>query len=156
MGLVACTDMGSLTINSVNLFITGCWTVTNIEELWTGNAARGGNVVIAGATGQRAYPWRLDQSVYLLEMLFSGENNSSGTPYSNPYTGLVTNIEAFRAGVVAPPSAPTATYSATLTLPGGSTRTANVQPRVLTVKGSGGGPFADGQLELVVPLGRFA
>lgn len=153
--LVACTDTGKLTIDGVSCHIDGCWTCLNVEELWTANAARGGNVVIPGSTGRRSYAWRVDESIYTLAFVFSGENDHNGVAWDSPWYGLQRNIEYFRSNVVAPPAAPTATVSASLLMPDGSTRTANVQPRILTVAG-GGGSFVNGVLELVVPAGRFS
>lgn len=156
MTLVACTRTGTLTINSVSMHVNGAWTITDLHELWLPNAERAGNVIIPGATGQRAYPWRTDASEYLLIMGIAGERNVSGVPYADQIVGLMTNVEYLRANVLVPPTAPTATYSATLTLPGGGTpRTANVQPIHLDI-GKRIGPNISAILTLVVPAGRFA
>lgn len=147
---------GKLTIGGVDMH-TPAWNVLDVIPLWIHTMTRGENVLIPGAAGRRAYPRRVDESDYSLPMLIGGVANLSGTPYANRWTGLQTNIEYLRANVVTPPAAPTATRAATLLMPDGTTRTADVQVLSLDIMNPGTtAASVEAVLNLRIPAGRFA
>lgn len=149
---------GKLTINGVDMH-TLAWNVLDIIPLWIHSATRGENVIIPGADGRRAYPRRIDEGRYSLPMLIGGVADKDGNAYTNRWSGLQANLEYLRANVVTPPAAPTATRSATLLMPDGTTRIAEVQVDILVLPphDSAGRPAASLEciLELIVPPGRF-
>lgn len=153
------TVYGTLTINGVSMH-TAAWVVNDVRPLYLPNAYRGGNVVIPGASGRRAYPYRVDQASHSLPMWITGVYDRTGAAHSNKYTGLQTNLEYLRANILTPPTAPTATLSASLLMPDATTRTAEVQ--VLGVETRGVRASQEhpevflAVLELVIPSGRFA
>lgn len=120
------TSYGALTINGTSMH-TYAWNVADIRPLWSPQAYRQANVVIPHASGQRAYPYRIDQAEHQLPMYLTGVVNSSGTPHANRFQGLNDNIDALLSAILTPPSAPTATVSASITMPDTTVRTANVQ-----------------------------
>lgn len=151
-GLIVPTATGELFINSISMH-TPAWCVLDLLPLWAFPATRGGNVIVPGASGQRAYPRRIDETTYSLEMVIVGDVDQSGDPYDNPLVGLQTNLEYLWDNVVSPPDAPTATRPAELDMPDGSTRSDDVQ--VALELGRHGAHDVLAVLELTVPSGRF-
>lgn len=147
---------GTLTINSVAMQ-GPAWSVLDVMPLYIPNATRGRNVIIPGASGQRAYARYVDQGRFSLPMVIMGEYNRLGVAYASEWNGLQTNLAYLYTNVFAPPASPTATVAATLVTPGGVTLNANVQvesfqpinPRTF-------GALIEGTLELIIPAGRFA
>lgn len=154
------TVYGTLTINSVSMH-TSAWQVNDVRPLYMPEAFRGGNVIIPGASGQRAYPYRIDQAKHSLPMWITGVYDRTGaTSTGNKYQGLQTNLAYLLANVVTPPTAPTSTLAATLLMPDSTTRTANVQVLGIDMAPT---PAANDHpdifravLHMVIPSGRFA
>lgn len=151
---------GELKINGVSLH-TFAWCVRDIRPLYYPTSFRGGNVVIPGVNGQRAYPIRPDQTDHDLPMWWTPACSTNGTNFSSVATGFQTNINAFRTAFLTPPTPPTATLAATITsTPLGTTLSAEVQ-----VLGFDIGPTAqsinfphvwEARLSLRVPAGSFS
>lgn len=150
----ACTTIGELTINDVSMHIDGAWNILNVQVLWIGNAVRAGNTIVAYDRGRLALPYRVDEASYQLQMVIDGTYDWLGNPYSDPWIGLETNVEYLWDNVFIPPDAPTATYPATLEMPSGEVRVADVQPRVNDLGATGTPTFVTTMI-LVVPHGRF-
>lgn len=153
------TVYGTLTINGVSMH-TAAWVVNDVRPLYLPNAYRSGSVIIPGASGRRPYPYRVDEAEHVLPMWITGVYDRTGAAHSNKYTGLQTNLEYLRANVLTPPSAPTATLSASLLMPDATTRTADVQVLGIDTRGvraSNEHPEVFlAALNLVIPSGRFA
>lgn len=154
------TVYGTLTINSVSMH-TSAWQVLDVRPLYLPTDYRGGNVVIPGASGRRAYPYRVDEAKHSLPMWITGVYDRNGnTSTGNKYQGLQTNLEYLRANVLTPPTAPSSTLAATLLMPDSTTRTANVQVLGIDVSPtSAANEHPDifrAVLHLVIPSGRFA
>ena len=108
-GLSCSTALGALTINSVSMH-TPAWSVLDLTPLWMPvTTYRGENVVIPGASGRRAQPYRFDEGRYTLPFTVIGAVNLSGVAYSNPWVGLQTNLSYLFSNVFTPPAAPTTT-----------------------------------------------
>ena len=108
----ACTDLGALTINNVDMHIGGCWNVLNPQVLWMPTDTRGANSVVSHASGRLPKPWHLDQSTYSLQIIIDGCNDWDGDPYDNPLEGLETNIEYLFQTIIIPPDDPLSSYDA--------------------------------------------
>lgn len=150
-----CSTLGQLTINGVLMHKEGAWNVLNPQILWLPTDERGSNVVISRARGRRAYPWRTDQSSYPLSLLVDGVLDWDGNPYANPWEGLETNLAYLYANVLIPPTAPTAVRAASLLMPSGETRIADVQPKHLGIPNAVENACFTDTLTLVVPDGAF-
>lgn len=153
------TSYGALTINGTSMH-TYAWNVADIRPLWMPQAYRQGNVVIPHATGQRAYPYRVDQAEHQLPMFLTGVVDAAGNLHPNRYKGLNDNIDALLSAILTPPSAPTATVSASITMPDATVRTANVQVLGLimqpTLAARENPKVTLAALHLIVPSGYFS
>lgn len=149
------SDVGTLSIGGSSLH-TAAYSLLeeSVLQLWTPRSHRGRNVVIPGAAGTRPKPRRVDESIYPMKLVIVGAVDDTGAVNSDVYEGLQENIAAVEA-IIASPTPPTATLSATLTMPDASTLTADVQCGPLLI----GDKFLDmvqATFELIVPAGRFA
>lgn len=156
---------GTLTINSVSLN-TAWWAVIGEENgdggLWHLKFAlekRGADRLVPSAAGVIAHPRRVAPQRVDLRMLITGDVNTSGAATADSRTGLEANLSSLYTNVIAPPSLPTVTRAATLTMFGGGTIGANVhvlglQPRsfVAAVNNSA---ILEATLQLEIPGGRF-
>jgi hypothetical protein len=142
---------GLLTVNGVSMH-TPAWCMVDLGDLWFPAKTRGSNVLIPGAVGRRAYPVRADETTYSLPMLISGVVDQLGGPYPDAMVGLERNLVELAAVFVPDPNV--ATVSASLTMPSGAVRTAEVQ--IVGVKlGKQVGPVVRAIVEMVVPAGSF-
>lgn len=146
--------LGKLTINGINMH-NSAWNLPDIRDLWLPRAYRGANVIVPGAAGQRPYPLRIDEGDYDLPMQITGVCDPNGHIYDDEFKGLQWNIEYLEAHVLTPPAAPTATQAATLLMPDGDTRVANVQVGPL-IMGRRSGSITFAVLNVRVPSGVFA
>lgn len=148
------TRTGKLTISGISMH-GPAWNVLDCMPLWLPQSTRGTNVVIPGAAGTRAYPIRLHEARHSLEMAITGWADRNGVLTNDPWVGLQANIEYLRANIEAPPAAPTATRTATLLMPDGTSRSANIQVVSLTIVWHVQ-TNVGALLEIVIPSGRFA
>lgn len=148
--------LGKLTINGIDMH-TPAWNVLDPTPLYMPSDYLGENIRIPGSNGRRAYPLWVDQGHYVLPMLISGEVDLNGSPYADIWIGAQTNLQYLQTNVASPPTAPTATRSASLLMPDGTTLTADVQvfpfrtENLYLQK-----PLFRATLELIVPAGVFA
>lgn len=70
---------------------TPAWEVLNIQKLMSGPAVRGENLVIPGATGERALRRRPGGKSETVEMGIWGDKAPDGTPYMDREAGVWTN-----------------------------------------------------------------
>lgn len=145
---------GQLAINSVNL--NGpAWRIQNFGALMS-MQFRGESLVITRAAGRKARRRWVDEAVIGVEMLVRGDANSSGaaiTGTANQLDQLYDNLVALEA-VALPPSNETG-YTATLTLPNATSRTAAVFVQSWQVQPEPTLVIARVAFDLVVPAGRF-
>ena len=114
---------GSLTVAGKSLNTKG-WASLNNFVMHTAPLKRGENLLIGGRTGRLAMPKRNDESIRTLEILVIGSCNSAGTPYANKVHGMWTNYYELYNAVF---NLTGTSHSASLTVPGGATRTGTVQ-----------------------------
>lgn len=151
---ITSTCLGSLVINSVSM-TTPAWYIVDLRDLWLGPAVRGSDRIIPGVNGVIPYMRRPTVTTVSLPMIVSGRKNSSGTDYGNYYIGLETNIAYLRANVVDPTTTTNGTRAATLTMPSGATRTANIHVLSMT-PGEVVRYMQKFTLDISIPTGAFA
>lgn len=122
-GLIDYACQGTLEIEGVSMN-NPAWSVIDISPLWAAFDTRGQNRLIPGAQGTIAYRKRLTERDHPLAIVIIGDVDENGDPHDDPVEGLEFNLDTLLA-VLQPDSA--ATKAATLTLPSGTTRTAEVQ-----------------------------
>ena len=143
---------GQLSINSVNMMCPA-WRIMNLATLWT-RAARGDDLVIPLADGQKSRARRKDRLVLPMVLRVSGTHSSAGTPAANPYSQLATNMVALEAVSINPSG--TTGHASTWTLPNGTTRTANVWIQNWGVSDDQAAPINIVTFDLVIPSGGYA
>lgn len=145
---------GTLTINGV-LMHCPAWNVIRLVPLWLTPSVRGGpNRPIPGIAGRVAYRRRIDETVHSLPMMVSGLRDRTGAINANPWAGLEANIAYLRANVVDPTNATDGTRAATLVMPSGATRTANIQVIGMT-EGNVVMYVQKFTLDVIIPAGAF-
>lgn len=147
------TDTGALTINGVSMH-TPAWNVLDCLPLWLRGGVLGENATMPGANGTRALWYRRDEARHSLEMAITGFYDWTGAPYADSWAGLQTNLDYLSANVAEPPTPPTPSVSASLVMPDGSTRNAQIQVVALTVVEHYNVATA-ALLDIVIPAGRF-
>lgn len=159
---------GTLTISTISMNpANGAWGVLGDESgrgglihLWYKFDVRGEDRILPSATGVIAYPRRMTVTRCDLRLLIVGDViGQTGVSASNSIEGLATNIEYIRTNILAPVVSATGTRAATLTVPGQSTRSAdihvlgmNIQSYQLGICGA----IAVATLQISIPGGRFA
>lgn len=148
---------GTLTIDGV-LLNTPAWDIPNLARLWIEAAVRGDNRALAGvAAGRRGNPRRYDVTEFDLAFAITGVVNEAGTPYLNEWVGVQTNLATLWTGVFQPVTTGRGTRAATLVLPSGTSRVADVQVEPLTFPNDINDPaFVEAVIHLTVTSGRFA
>jgi len=109
-----------LAINSIPLATYG-WELS-VGETWPlldMPQIRGSNRLIPGAAGMKPYLRRADETRYVFPNFWVyGSVDEDNTPYSDPFEGLLTNIEYLRENVALPKSTGDGTYAVVWTRPG--------------------------------------
>lgn len=145
---------GTLTINGV-LMHCPAWNVIRLVPLWLTPTVRGGpNRSIPGIVGRVAYRRRVDETAVSLPMMVSGLRDRTGAINANAWIGLQANIDYLRANVTDPTNATDGTRAATLVMPSGATRSANVEVLGMT-EGNVVKFVQRFTLDLVIPAGGF-
>lgn len=149
--------LGSLTISTESL-ATPAWDIPDLTSLWFSAGRRGDSIVMPGADGRRSNPSRLDEIEVDLLFLVNGEVDRLGTPYSDAWEGLETNLEYLWTNVFVPIDNGRGTRPAVLTLPSAATRNADVRtdPLVLVGDGIDDPTYVEFNLTLTITSGRFA
>lgn len=157
MPLSTTTPNGQLAISSVNLINTyGAWKCLDLSELWLRGEQRGKDRLMPGTAGVVPYKRRITVTEVDLPMVFVGDvHYGTGATNANPISGFQVNLEYFLDNVVEPTGATDGTRAATLTLPSGSTRTANIHVLGLELgRAHKTGKLAT--LTISIPTGAFA
>lgn len=132
------------------------WDIPNLARLWAEAAVRGENRKLPTVPGVRGYPTRVDETSFDLAIFISGDVDALGNPFSDPWVGLEANIDTLWAGVFAPVTIGPGTQSASLSMPDGSIRTAQVQVGPLQLAGDVDDPsVVAATFQLAVVSGRF-
>jgi hypothetical protein len=149
---------GTLTIGSTSMN-NPAWDITDLTPLWATVEVRGQDRIIPGAAGAIPYQRRLTVTRHDLQMLITGDVNASGTPFANPDEGLQSNLSTLYTNVIAPVGSGGGTRAATLTLPSGATRTADIHiigfVRQQTFV-SDSQAIMEATLQISIPEGRFS
>ena len=152
-GFTCFGETGVLTIGSLPLN-TPAWNVPNLARLWAEAEVRGTNVKLPTVPGARGYPTRLNESSYQLEFFITGDVDQDGAAYSDPWIGLEANSDILWASVFSPVLG-RGTRTALLTMPDGSTRTAQVQAGLELAADVDDPSFVAATIDLTVVSGRF-
>lgn len=163
MALVNPDCIGDLSISGVSLN-TPAWMTLNLERLWYQPDVRGEDRLVPGVTGVIPYRRRITSTTYELEFFIVGDCDQAGTPHADGLLGLQANLEYLWVNVFTPLAAHPGTRPASLILPSGSTRTANVHVqfsegivRVInnTICGQTRSAGMTGLITMTVPTGLF-
>lgn len=155
---------GRLQVDGVNLHCPA-WTMPDLLELWFGADVRGDDQLIPGLGGVIANRRRTTVTRHSLPMTICGDVDRNGARYDgDAWAGLEQNIDYLRTNVVDPTNTGDGTRAATLFMPSGDTRTADIHVLRLVPGARGYGVQSDGwtgaictaTLEISIPLGVFS
>lgn len=89
-----------LTVNGVSLLQPGfCRINRSLIGLLGGPSRRNDNLVLPYVEGRPAYKHWPDETVYDLELLVEGINDSAGDPHTDPVAGKIANLIYLRQNV---------------------------------------------------------
>lgn len=143
-----------LAIDGIPLAIDGAWEWLDLAPLWEGADKRGGDRLIPGAAGVVSYPRRATVSRRSINGYVYGFKDYNGAAFANVRVGLEANIAFLQEEVEADPGTATGTRTATLHLPSGATKTAEVHVEKLRLAPFGPAA-ARAVLELSIPSGAL-
>jgi hypothetical protein len=158
---------GILTVSAISMNpANGAWGVIGDERgegglipLWTDFDVRGQDRILPSATGVIAYPRRMTVTRHDLRLLVVGDIiGSTSVPETDTDEGLEVNLEYLRANVFAPVVSATGTRAATIGMPSGATRSANIHVLGVKTQSYGFGECGAiwvGTLQISIPAGRF-
>jgi hypothetical protein len=153
-GLDFAIPTGELTINGVVMH-TPAWTIVDLTPLWMGATVRGFDRIVPFTPGVTPYRRRMTVTQHALPMVIIGSVDRLGVKYSDEWEGLEANIDYLRAFVVDPTNAGDGTLPATLELPSGTTRTADIHVLRLALGRVQSGKML-ATLDISIPEGVFA
>ena len=145
---------GSLEINGLSMH-TAAWTVVDVTNLWMGADIRGGDRILPTTPGVIPYRRRMTVTQYSLPMVIIGDYDYLGVKYADIWEGLEANIDQLRAWVVDPTNVGDGTLPASLTMPSGAVRTADIHVLRLAL-GVVTNARMRATLDISVPQGVFA
>lgn len=162
------TQEGSLTIDGfamANQF--GAWGIVSDErgngglvKLWADFEVRGEDRILPSVPGFLSYQRRITETRVDLRLLVTGDiDGQTGAVQADAIAGLEANLELLRAGVIAPVDTQAGTRAATLTMPSGGTRTADIHVLQVTTQSyllQECGSLWIGTLHIDIPEGRFS
>lgn len=149
--------VGRLTISGVPMHTFG-WNVLDVRDLWAVFATRGSDRLIPLVDGVRPYRRRITATPHSLPMVISGLHTMTGTKVADPEARLAqiqTNLDYLINNVVLPVPTASGTRVATLTMPAGGTRTANIHVLGIT-PGRWLPAVLRCTLDISIPAGRFS
>jgi hypothetical protein len=156
---------GTLTIASVSMN-RAAWAVLGDDtgqggllNLWVYTEQRGSDRIVPSAAGAVAYRRRETVTRHDLRLMVVGDVDENGTATANSLIGLAANINYLESNVIQPTNTGDGTRAATLTVPGQSTRSANIhvlgfQPQEYHLGDTQA--ILVGTLQISIPAGRFA
>lgn len=147
------TSYGSLAIDGISLF-RPAWTITSLASLYDDPAQRGGDRLLPGVIGVKAYRRRVTVTRRSLPFQVTGYVDAADVIVADPFAQLRLNLAYLRANVTLPTNVGEGTRTAVLTLPDGTTVTKDLH--VLGIHGDLlPGALWVGLLELSDPTGQF-
>lgn len=150
-----CTT-GRLRVGSSFWLASPAWDIPNLSPLWFQHAIRGENLLLAGASGQRPYPRRLEEAQHNLLLYVTGEADHNGVPFPDPWHGLRHNLDTLWTQVFQPVTTGGGTRACLLEVPGAANRTADVQFEPLRASSEINDPhLAVFTMTITIPAGRF-
>lgn len=168
MPLVHNANEGTMTIDSVSMNpANGAWGVIGDERgkggyvpLWAEFEVRGDDRILPSVTGVIAYQRRRTVTRHDLRLIVVGDViGETGAPELDTRVGLEENIEYLRENVIEPVNTSTGMRSATLTMPSGNTREANIHVLRVTTQSymlRECDSIWIATLHISIPSGRFA
>lgn len=153
------TATGELVIDDISMH-GPAWNILDLRDLWMPASIRGSDTIIPGAIGVLAHRRRVTVTRHTLPMALTGECDKDGIPA--PGIGdpvdllkqLQDNIDYLRENVVDPTNVGNGTRAATLTMPDGSERTADIHVEGLTIVSAVQHVLAT-TLNISIPAGLF-
>lgn len=144
-----------LDIDGIPLAIEGAWEWLDLSPLWQGAEKVGANRRLPRGR-VRSYPRYGSETVRDIEGYIYGFRDVNGVPFSNARVGLEANISFLQEEIEAQPDPiGDGTRPATLHMPSGATRTADVH--VIALRLAAFGPSAARAVwELSIPTGALA
>lgn len=150
------TAVGALTISGVSMHTYG-WNVLDVRSLWTSVAVRGQDRLVPGVSGLRPKRRRITATSHSLPMVISGLHTSVGIEVTDPEDRLAQfqdNLDYLMTNVVAEVATPSGTRSASLTMPSGGVRTADIHVIGIT-PGTWTPAVLRCTLDISIPGGKF-
>ena len=151
--LCAAPPSGALEINGIPMH-TFAWTVVDTTSLWMGADIRGQDRLLPTTPGVIAYRRRMTVTRHSLPMVIIGYVDYTGTPYSDPMEGLEANVDYLRSWVVDPTNLGDGTLPASLTMPSGAVRNADIHVLGLSL-GQVSRARLRATLDISIPTGVF-
>ena len=149
---------GILTIDTVDMNCPA-WDIPLLNKLWFAHAVAGESFPMAGLTGQRSNPQKLDQATYDLLLLVNGGCDPDGNEYTDPWSGLFANLQLLWDSVLTPVESGRGVRQASLTVPSITTPTYVAEVQTFPLQAVGDEVTDPNRAEftftLVVPGGRF-
>lgn len=161
-------DEGVLTISGISMNPSnGAWMIQGDKDgqgglipLWTDYDVRGEDRILPSVTGVIAYQRRMTATRHDLRFVVVGDTiGQTGAAALDQRIGLQTNLEYLRANVFAPVATMAGTRAATLTMPTGSPRAADIHVLRTTTQSyhfEECGSIWIGTLHIDIPEGRFS
>lgn len=150
------TAVGALTISGVSMHTYG-WNVLDVRDLWVTVSVRGQDRLVPGVSGLRPKRRRITATPHSLPMVISGLHTSVGVEITDPDERLAQiqdNLDYLMANVVAEVPTTTGTRPASLTMPSGGTRTADIHVLGIT-PGRWTPAVLRCTLDISIPAGKF-
>lgn len=150
------TAVGELVISGVTMHTYG-WNVLDVRSLWVSVAVRGQDRLVPGVSGLRPKRRRITATTHSLPMIVSGLHTPVGTEITDPVARLAQfqdNLDYLMTNVVAEVPTVAGTRPATLTMPSGGTRTADIHVLSIT-PGTMTPAVMRCTLDISIPAGRF-
>lgn len=143
-----------LDIGGIPLAIDGAWEWLDLSPIWQGPDKRGSDRLVPGVAGVVPYRRRPTVSVRELQGYVHGFKDYNGGVFADVRVGLEANVAFLQDNIEADPGGD-GTRVATLHLPSGATKSADVH--VLALRLSAFGPTsARAVLVLSIPTGSLA
>lgn len=144
---------GDLTIDGVAMR-GPAWGIVDLTDLWVLATMRGSSRIIPGATGVIANPKRRTITRVDLPFVVIAHYDRLGAYQADAGIGLQTNLDYLNTNVITPPTLPDRTRTATLDMPTGANRTAEIQVVGFEPRQKSGADRLF-SLTLEIPAGRF-
>lgn len=162
VGSTTVPETASISMNRAAWAVVGDDTGTGgLLPLWITTEQRGQDRVLPGTAGVIAYRRRETVTRHDLRILVVGDVDQDGTAVADHAQGLAANLAYLEANVIQPAYSVNqidGTRAATLTIPGLTTRTADIHILGLVTQRyrlNSTGSLFEGTLQISIPAGRF-